>query len=97
MNKEELIEELNHHDYKCYGFDHEPNLFYVELERTSLLSNHEITLLCQLREDESIRVCKGDDIAYGDWYPLFNDEIYKYEDELNEEIKLKAGIWFEKK
>ena len=95
MNMKEIIEELNHHDYECYEYgDDKPDCFYVQLDRRTLLSNHEVTLVCNLN-NENINIISGDDIAYGDWYPLWKDELDKYQDELNEEIKLKAGIWFE--
>ena len=95
MNMKEIIEELNHHDYECYEYgDEKPDCFYVQLDRRTLLSNHEVTLVCNMN-NENINVISGDEIAYGDWYDLWKDELNKYQDELNEEIKLKAGIWFE--
>ena len=95
MNMKEIIEELNHHDYDCYEYgDEKPDCFYVQLDRRTLLSNHEVTLVCNMN-NENINVQSGDEIAYGDWYDLWREELDKYQDELNEEIKLKAGIWFE--
>ena len=76
-----------------YG-DEKPDYFYVQLDRRTLLSNHEVTLVCNMN-NENINVQSGDEIAYGDWYDLWREELDKYQDELNEEIKLKAGIWFE--
>ena len=95
MNMKEIIEELNHHDYECYEYgDEKLDCFYVQLDRRTLLSNHEVTLVCNMN-NENINVQSGDEIAYGDWYDLWREELDKYQDELNEEIKLKAGIWFE--
>lgn len=74
--------------------DEKQDCFYAQLDRRTLLSNHEVTLVCNMN-NENINVQSGDEIAYGDWYDLWGEELDKYQDELNEEIKLKAGIWFE--
>ena len=36
--------------------------------------------------NENINVQSGDEIAYGDWYDLWREELDKYQDELNEEM-----------
>ena len=97
MNMDEMITELNRHGYNCYEYSEEDcnSKFYIEIEKRSLLSNHQITLLCETTDIGDINVICGDEIAYGSWYDLWREELDKYRDELNEEIKLKAGIWFE--
>ena len=97
MNKEEIIEELNHHGYKCYDNKDKSDIFYIKIKRINTLNyNSQTTLTCQTNNQcKHINVICGNEIIHDEWYDLWRKELDEYQNELNEEIKLKAGIWFE--
>lgn len=63
---------------KIIQHGHAYNIEYVTFESSSVLASKEITI----EVDHEERVVRGDTIAYGSWFDLDGEEVYKHTLEL---------------